>query len=155
MELGDVVNKGSRSTISISKSERTRLSDSCTDDRWDTCDPGGLSGVSQATIGEISEGTTEATLSSDLATLEFAESRTLPNRREGSMTQTPAANGTFELRPAAAGQEPVSGRGSGSDTGREMLTSEHKKRRRHQATLQTPRRLQPSWPEGHGPACSE
>ena len=37
-------------------------------------------------------------------TLEFAES----SRREGSTTQSPATNGTFESRLAAAGQEPVS-----------------------------------------------
>ena len=30
------------------------------------------------------------------------------NRREGSTNQTPAANGTLESQPAAAGQEPVS-----------------------------------------------
>ena len=102
-DLGDVINKGSRSTVSISKSERTRLGDSCTDDRLDTCDPWGLNGVNRAIAGEISEGTTEAISSSDLATLEFAEPNS-PNRREGSMTQTPVANGTFESRPAAAGQ---------------------------------------------------
>ena len=39
-DLGDVANKGSKSTIFMSKSGRTRFSDSCTDDRCDSCDPG-------------------------------------------------------------------------------------------------------------------
>ena len=36
---GDVSNEGSKTTVSTSKSGRTRFGDICTDDRCDSCDP--------------------------------------------------------------------------------------------------------------------
>ena len=76
--IGEISGKtlGDRSTVSTSKSDLTRFGDSCSDDRGDTCDPGGLSGINRAMTGNTSECTTEGMPDdSYMVTPEFAESK--------------------------------------------------------------------------------
>ena len=56
-DLGDTTNTGNTSIVSRSKSQRTLLGDSCTDD-CDTCYPCGLSIANWLTSGSISNSTT-------------------------------------------------------------------------------------------------
>ena len=83
-DTGDVSNMGYRTSVSTSKSGRTRFGESWTDD---SRDPGRLNGSNRATIGDPAGGTAAAAPSdADTATSVSIEI----NSGGGSTCETPA-----------------------------------------------------------------